>query len=179
MHINAPILRQQVMQDGYGLIKPLQIRIQPASPGVAVGFLLDDAGFLGEGERAGVLIVGGVGDGGGEGEVGAGVERRVDVDEVPLAGELVEQGRQDVLLVASDEAVAPGVIVGPRTEQRLAVARRFVDGFDALERQLHAQRQHALAVGVVLAVPTKLRGDGHRCVSLRSLIIAHLYRQDT
>ena len=88
-----------------------------------------------------VVVIRGVGHGGGEGEVGAGVERRVDVDEVDLAGELGEQRRQDVLLVAPDEAVAPGLASAEARNSVCRLQRGFVDRLHVLERQLHPQRQ--------------------------------------
>jgi hypothetical protein len=104
------------MQHYRRLVEPLQVRVDAAAPGVAVGFLLDEAGLLGEGESV-VLLVFGAGYGGVEGEVGASVKGRVDVDQVDLAGELGQQRGQDILLVAPDEAVAPGLLLGRELEQ--------------------------------------------------------------
>ena len=50
MNIKAAILVQQLMKQDGGFVEPLEVGIQPAASGVAVGFLLDDAGFFGEGE---------------------------------------------------------------------------------------------------------------------------------
>ena len=51
-------------------------------------------------------------------EVSAGGERRVDVDQVDLPGELEEERGEDVFLVALDQAVAPfsGLIAGEQVE---------------------------------------------------------------
>ncbi len=103
-----------------------------------------------------------IGDGGGEGEVSASVEGRVDVNEVDLAGELGQQAGQDVFLVAPDEAVASGLLLLQRLEQALlAILGRLVDGLDGLEGEGHPQRRDALVVGIVFAVPNHLRSHGH------------------
>jgi hypothetical protein len=166
MHIDATVLCQQFVQQHHRLVEPLQVRLHPSPPSVAVRLLLDDARLLGEGQRVLLLVVAGR-DGGAEGEVGAGVEGRVDVDEVDLAGELGQQRRQDVLLVALDEAVAPGLLLSGVLEQAaLALLGGFVDRLDGLERQGDPQRGHALAVGVILAFSDEFGLAGHRSLVL-------------
>src|SRR5438067_683179 len=116
------------MQKRSRLVEPLQVTIEPMAPGVAVRFLLDDAGLFGE------RCVG-VGDARGEGEVRAGVEGRIDVDQVYLAGELGQKRWQHVLLVAPNEAVAPLAVAatGEEVERELALLGGFVDRLDRLE----------------------------------------------
>jgi hypothetical protein len=78
------------MEDDRRLVEPLQIRVEPAAPGVAVGLLLQDARLLLEADPGVVVLVfRGAGDGRREREVGPGVEGRVDVDQIHLPGELV------------------------------------------------------------------------------------------
>ena len=99
---------------------------------------------------------------GGEGEIGAGVEGRVDVDQVDRAGELGEEDGEDLLLVAPDQAVAPfGVAsLGEEVEHELAGAGGLVDRLDGLEGEGQAGGGDALAPGVVLAVPDQLGHGG-------------------
>ena len=78
--VRTSIFRQQFPEHHRRFVKPLQIRIQPAAPGVAVGFLFEDGRFLGE--CCGFVFgrVGMVGDGSGVGKIRAGIKWRVDVD---------------------------------------------------------------------------------------------------
>ena len=46
MHIQAAAFAEQLVEQRGGFVEPLQIRIEPTAPCVAVGFLLDDAWFL-------------------------------------------------------------------------------------------------------------------------------------
>src|SRR6266511_3434 len=141
VYIKSAILRQQVAQKEYSLIEPLEVGGHSPPPRVAVGFLLDDGRLF---DKRGALVSFGiwiVRNSGGEREVGTGVEGRVDVDEVHLAGELGEEGGEDELLVAPDEAVAPfGLAAGAEeVEGALALLGGLVDGLDRLERQGDAQ----------------------------------------
>jgi hypothetical protein len=80
-------------------------------------------------------------------KIRAGVERRIDVDQVHFAGKLRQQRWQHVFLVAPDQPVAPFLLAKSRAELKalLAVLRRLVDRFDGLERQRYAQRRACLA----------------------------------
>jgi len=97
-----------------------------------------------------------------EREIRAGVEWRIDVDQVHLAREFGQEGRQDVFLVAPDQPIAPLLLAKSRRELQaaLAVLRRLVDRLDGLKRQRHAQGRHPPAGGVVLPVPNQFRARG-------------------
>ncbi len=73
MHINTPILRQQIPHQDQPLVDHGNKRIRPAPPGVAVGDLLQEVRLLVEGLAANLDV---------HGEVGADVEGRVDVNEL-------------------------------------------------------------------------------------------------
>src|SRR5262245_60089555 len=162
MYVETTGLLKQLVEQQNALVKPLQIGINPSSPGVAIRLLLDNARLLGECDpRAILLLVLMVWHRRREREIRAGVERRIDVDEVYLAGEFGEQRWQDVFLVAPNEPVAPGVIVHRELKELVALLGRFVDGLDGLKRQGDAHRRDALALGVVLAVPDQLGAGGH------------------
>src|SRR3989442_2809281 len=90
-----------------------------------------------------------------EREIRARIKRRINVDQIHLAGELGQKRGQDVLFVAPDEVVAPlRVMTGRRELQRaLALLRALVDGLDGLKGQLDTNRRTLIAVHVVLAVP--------------------------
>ena len=89
--------------------------------------------------------------------IGGRVEGRVDVDEVYLAGEFGEERREDVFLVAPDEAIAPLGIAsgGEEFEVAAAILGAVVDGFDGLKGERDTQRSLLLAVRVALAVPNE------------------------
>src|SRR6266849_6239674 len=91
----------------------------------------------------------------GKRKVRAGIKRRVDVNQIHLAGELGQERGQDVLLVAPDEAVAPlRIMAGRRQLQRaLPLLHALVDGLDGLKRQLDADRSPLVTVLVVFSVP--------------------------
>ena len=87
-----------------------------------------------------------------KGEVCSCAERRVNVDQIHLAGELVEQAAEDVLVVAPDQLVAPAF--GPPVGQFAAVAQArlaaggagdLVDPLDRLEGQRDALNLGRLA----------------------------------
>jgi len=153
-------------EDYRGIIEPLQIRIQPPAPGIAVSFLFQDARLLHEARRGGVFVVRGFGDRRGEGEVRAYVEGRVDVDEVHFSGELVEQGGEHVLLVAPDQAVAPLRRAARRehVEHHLPLLRALVHRLHRLEGELEAQRGYLSAAGVVFAGPGEFDHYGAPCM---------------
>src|SRR5438270_13367010 len=94
-------------------------------------------------------------DRGSEREIRARIKRRINVDQINLAGELGQERGQDVLLVAPDEAVAPlRVVAGRRKLQRaLAFLRALVDGLDGLKGQLNTNWRTLVAVRVVLTIP--------------------------
>jgi len=46
MHINTPIIGQEFAQQEGGFVKPLEVAVEAPPPGVAVGFLFDDAGLF-------------------------------------------------------------------------------------------------------------------------------------
>src|SRR6266536_282763 len=96
---------------------------------------------------------------GSERKIRARIKRRIDVDQVHLAGEVGQERGQDVLLVAPDEAVAPLRVVSRRGEfqRALALLHALVDGLDGLKGQLDANRSALVAVLVVLAVPDEFR----------------------
>ena len=104
-------------------------------------------GCLVKAKRVVFVVVRIVRHSGGEREVGAGVERRVDVDQVHLAGELrraATAGRTSCRPRSAGCARAPRL--RRELEQALlAVLRRLVDRLDGLERQRHPQRRDALA----------------------------------
>jgi hypothetical protein len=149
------------MQHYNGFVKPLQVRIHAPSPGVAVRLLLDNARFFGERDGVAVLFVH-LRHAGGKREIRPRVKRRVNVNQVDLPGELRQQRRQHVFLVAPHEPVPPRLFLVRQLEQvALAVLRRFVDRLDSLKRQRHSERSDAVALGVVLAVPDQFGFRGH------------------
>jgi hypothetical protein len=95
-----------------------------------------------------------------EGKIRTRRKRRVDVDQIDLAGELGQQRGQDILLIAPDQTVAPigGAADAEEIEGALAILRALVDGLDGLEGQLDAERGSLRAIGVVFAVPDQLGG---------------------
>src|SRR3990172_9150211 len=74
-----------------------EIRIQAIAPSVSVELLFDDRLFLCR------FLVGRVADRSRSGEVRSGRKRRIDVDEVDLASELLQQRRHDEEVVAPDQ----------------------------------------------------------------------------
>jgi hypothetical protein len=84
------VLGEQLAQKDGGLVKPLKVRIESASPRVSLSLLLDHRRRLLNHE------VIGLGNLCFEGEVRADVEWRIDVDEIDLASELGEKTRRDV-----------------------------------------------------------------------------------
>ena len=77
------------------------------------------------------------GDGGGEGKIRAGVERRINVNQVYLASELLEQRGQDIFFVAPNKPVTPLRLAasGKEFQVSLPVLCAFVDRFDGLKGQ--------------------------------------------
>jgi hypothetical protein len=76
MHINTPILRQQIPHQDQPLVDHGDKGIRALAPGVAVGDLFQDVGLLGEGVAADLDI---------HAEIRAHVEGRVDVDQLEAA----------------------------------------------------------------------------------------------
>ena len=76
MDVDGTILRHQIPHQNQPLVNHRNERIRPAAPGVAVGDLLQQVWFLVESLAADLDV---------HGEVGADVERRVDVDELQAA----------------------------------------------------------------------------------------------
>ncbi len=111
--------------------------------------------YFGERGRVVLLLVGMIRHAGGEGRIRAGVERRVNIDQVHLARELGRQRGQHIFLVASNQSVAPfGLPVLPEKFQRVPpIRRRFIDCLDRLKRQRHAQRRDAVSCAVIFASP--------------------------
>lgn len=136
--------------------------------------MFNDARLFGERGRVVILLVGMIRHAGGEGKIRAGVEWRVNVNQVHLARELGQQRRQHIFLVAPNQPVAPfGLPVLPEKFQRVPpVRRRFIDRLDRLKRQRHAQRRDAVARAVIFAFPNQFRpGDGERVLGLGRRII--------
>ena len=123
-----------------------EIRVVAATPGVAIGVLLYDGGFL---SGKGVVVAA---DQHLVSEVGARVEWRVDVDEIDFARELFEQRTHDEKVVAPDEFVTPSGLKSvaflplPHVEQgclqtrvlRLARCAALIDRLDDLKRKVQA-----------------------------------------
>src|ERR1035441_2546768 len=93
-------------------------------------------------------------DSGSKREIRPRIKRRINVDQIDLAGELGEERGKDVLLVAPDEAVAPlRIMAGRRQLQRaLPLLHALIDGLDGLKRQLDTNPRTLVAVRVVLLV---------------------------
>src|SRR5690348_14734595 len=102
-------------------------------PSVSISLFLDNAWLLDKGFIANLRL---------KGEIGPCSERRVNVDKVHLAGELGQEGGEDVLLVAPDEAVAPlGVLpAAEQVERHLPLLRALVDRLHRLKGERDAQR---------------------------------------
>ena len=135
MDINASIFGQQIPHQRQPLVDHRDERVGPFAPRVAVGNLLQNVGFLGEGlDSAGRTPPD---EGGYRGvaphfdvhrKVGPHVERRIDVDELQAALRLeflaqrpVLQRRQDQFVVAPDEFIRPPLelpAAGIRQEER-------------------------------------------------------------
>ena len=90
-----------------------------ASPRISISLVLDDARLFCERERIVAFGIRIVRDGRREREIRAGVEWRVDVDQVHFAREFGKQRRQHVFLVAPDQPVAPFFLAKARREQAL------------------------------------------------------------
>ena len=154
VHINRPILRQQIPHQDQPLVDHRDERIRTAPPGVAVGDLLEDVGFHVEGIAADLDV---------HREVGADVERRVDVDQLQAAGFLdllaqragFQAGRNQ-LVVAPVQLVRPAAHLPPARVEQLGLQRcirlrpRLVHVLERLERQ------HRRAHVARLAVPHQL-----------------------
>ena len=76
MHINTPILGQQIPHQDQPLVDHGDEGIRALAPGVAVGDFFEDVGLLGEGVVADLDV---------HREIRAHVEGRVDVDELQPA----------------------------------------------------------------------------------------------
>src|SRR5207253_1463971 len=76
-----------------------------------------------------------------QGEVLPRRKRRIDVDEIDVADELLEEPREDVLLVAPDQAVAPVLLLATaeKIKRALSLLSGLVDRLDRLKRQRAAQ----------------------------------------
>ena len=85
MHIDTPLRMHQIPHQDQPFINHADERIRTASPGIAVGDLFEEVGFLVEGFAADFDV---------HGEVRADVEGRIDVDELEAAGvlDLAAQG---------------------------------------------------------------------------------------
>src|SRR5882762_6025886 len=90
-------------------------------------------------------------------EIRARIKRRINVDQIHLAGELGQERGQDVLLIAPDEAVAPLRIMAGRRQLQgaLPLLHALIDGLNGLKRQLNADRSPLVPMLVVFAVPDK------------------------
>ena len=88
------------------------------------------------------------------GEVGPGIEGRVNVNEIHLSGEFREERWQDIFFVAPDEAVAPfGVAAGgKKLKIAAAILRALVDRLDRLKRESNPYRPLFLSA-LVLPIP--------------------------
>jgi len=88
-----------------------------------------------------VAVVGGGRECGGEGEVGADVEGRVDVNQIHFASEFGQERGEHVFFIAPDEAVIPSGIVfllKEAIEPFLSVGCALVKGFNGLKRECDA-----------------------------------------
>ena len=126
MHINTPILRQQILHEDQPLVDHGDEGIRALAPSVAVGDFFEDVGLLGEGVAADLDI---------HGEIRAHVEGRVDVNQLQpalrldlLAQRPVFQGGEDELVIALKNASAELKKIIYSTMSKRAV--------EALEEQL-------------------------------------------
>ncbi len=156
MHINTPILREQIAHQDEALVDHRDEAVRALTPGVAVGQLLEHVGFLREGLVADLDV---------HGEIRAHVEGWIDVDQLDAAVLLdllphrtILERREDELIVAPDELVRPTrLLPAPEIEQltlQQCVLRlllpRLVDLLD------HLKGKHDVAHLVRLAVPDQL-----------------------
>src|SRR5437867_8150190 len=164
MHINATRFMEKLMQEYSGLIKPLKVGIETAPPCVSVSLLLQNRGLFCESRGFVFLGVRIVRNRCCEGEIRACVEGRVYINEIDLAGELRQQTRQDVLLVAADQSVAPRHFPpsGKEIKGTSPVLRAFVDRLDGLKRKGNPDRRDLLAV-LVFPLPGKFSHPKPRC----------------
>ena len=99
-------------------------------------------------------------DRGVEQEIRTRIERWINVNQTYLARELGKKRRENIFLVAPDEAVAPFRISSARKKLKVApsVLRTLVDRLNRLERQRDPHRSLLLSV-FVFPVPDQF---GHR-----------------
>jgi len=107
MHINTPILGQQIMHQHEPFVDHGDEGIGTLAPGVTVGNLFQDVGLFGKGITANLDI---------HREIRAHVERRIDVDQFEaalfldlFAQRAVLQRGKDELVVAPDQFVCPAL----------------------------------------------------------------------
>ena len=82
-------------------------------------------------------------------KIRAGIERRINVNQIDLARKFGQQARQHVFFIAPDQTVAPcrrALSGGEEFQRPLALLRGFVDGFNRLERQRDGERRDFFAV---------------------------------
>ncbi len=122
MHVETSVFCQQSTKEEGGLIEPLQIAIEAASPSIAVGFLLDHARLLNKIETLASFAIRILWNLRLIRKVVSRSKRRIDVDKLHLTCELREEGGQYVLLVAPNEAVAPlaGLVAGEQIKHQVA-----------------------------------------------------------
>ena len=157
VHINTPILRQQLAHQHQALVHHLEVGIKPAAPGVAVGFLLDDGRLFHELNGRATARPYIVPHAHAEGKVLAGGKGRVNVDQVDLAGKARQERGHHHLVVAPDEHVAPRIVAGHQGEEIaldfLPVSLGLVHRFDYLKGQDGALNRAQGALVVVLPDP--------------------------
>lgn len=85
MHINRSLIREQIVEENYRLVEPLQIRIETTPPRVTICLLFNDRRLLREGRGFVFRSSGMVGDGGSKGKIRSRIERRVYVNKVDFA----------------------------------------------------------------------------------------------
>jgi len=112
-----------------------------------------------------------------ERKIGARIEWRIDVDQVHLAGEFRQEGRQDVFLVTPDQQVAPLLFSESRAipQTTLTVLCRLIHRLNRLKRERYPQGRHAPTGGVVFPIPDQFRAGGsalrvRRCIAPRRIL---------
>ena len=108
------------------------------SPGIAVGDLLENVGFLVEGLAADLDV---------HAEVGTDIKRRVNVDELEAAGffDLGAEGTgfeggEDEFVIAPDEFVGPALdLAAAGVEAKLVISASFLPGFVNVFQRLEWQ----------------------------------------
>ena len=122
MHVDAAIAVHQVAHQDEALVDHRDERIRAAPPSVAVGDLFEEVRLLVKRLAADLDV---------HAEVGAHVERRVDVDQLQAAGVLdlpaqraALERRENQLVVAPDELVGPALQLAAASVEAAVRLRR-------------------------------------------------------